>query len=195
MSEMIINYECHPTGENHTVPGLDVQVMKIGDGGFVIACDCSEESLDDVDEEPHPTTDHFVNVYATDPSPNGWLVLEDAADGWYNTTRWHSPDDFDGTHGQRRAEFRDKIEEIADDNDENQRGGADEIDEAVRAVACPECDAGVGQKCKRPSGHRVRKSHARRKETAREQGILEDDEEDDLAQSSLDAYAGGEPAR
>lgn len=186
----VVTYECPLAGDEHAVPGPDVRIMKVGDGGFVIACDCSEEELDDADEEPHPTTDHLVNVYARDPSPEEWLVLEDAADGWCGTTRWHSPEDFDGTRGQRRVDFRKKIEEIADDNDENQRGGADERDKAARAVPCPHCDVGAGQKCQRPSGHTVRKSHADRVQTALDEGVIATQEnEERTEQAALGGWA------
>jgi len=42
-------------------------------------------------------------------------------------------------------------------------------------VACPDCGAGAGAKCQRPSGHTVRKSHAERVEAAVEAGIIADD--------------------
>ncbi|WP_066418884.1 zinc finger domain-containing protein [Halorubrum aethiopicum] len=175
MTDRVLTYECHVSDADHDVPGPDVRIMKIGDGGFIVACGCGPESLDDADESPHPITDHLVNIYAEDPSPTQWLTLEDAADGWYDTTAWNSPEGFEGTHGQRRARFREKITEIADTNDRNERGGASQRDRDARGVACPDCDAGVGTKCQRPSGHRVRKSHAERVEAAVDAGIIDDE--------------------
>lgn len=176
----VLVYACHVADAEHAVPGPDVRIMKTGDGGFVIACDCTEERLDDADEPPHPVAEnaHLVNVYADDPSPSQWLVLEDAADGWYDATMWDAaPEGFDGTLGKRRQELRDAIEQVADDNDRNSRGGADDLDRRARDVACPECGASVGVKCQRPSGHRVRKSHVARKDVVEqpdgEQGRLE----------------------
>lgn len=190
-SDYSVTYECPIAGVEHRLPGPDVRVMKIGDAGFVVACNCGPEALEDADEQPHPTEDHIVNVYGDDPSPEEWLELEDAADGWYETTRWHpAPEGFDGTLGKRRQEFRDKIREIADDNDENSRGGADETDRAARAVECPMCEAPTGQKCRRPSGHRVRKSHADRKDLAREAGELGAKDAETTCQGELSAWSG-----
>lgn len=138
-------------------------------------CGCGPESVDDAEESPHPITDHLVNIYAEDPSPAQWLTLEGAADGWYDTTAWDSPEGFEGVNGQRRARFREQIREIADTNDRNERGGATERDRVARGVACPDCGAGAGAKCQRPSGHTVRKSHAERVEAAVEAGIIADD--------------------
>jgi len=84
-----------------------VRILKTGDGGFIVACGCGPESVDDAEESPHPITDHLVNIYAEDPSPAQWLTLEGAADGWYDTTAaWDSPEGFEGVNGQRRARFR-----------------------------------------------------------------------------------------
>lgn len=189
--EYVVTYECHVSGETHAIPGPNVRVMKIGDGGFVVACDCGPEDLEDVDEPPHPTEDHIANIYGRDPKPAQWLELEDAADGWYDATRWDAaPEDFDGTLGQRRAKLRKKVEALADSKDENKRGGADETDRQARAVPCPQCEASAGEKCYRPSGHRVRKSHADRKEKARETGELDDgdDGREPGEQSSLEGW-------
>jgi len=79
----------------HDVPGPDVRILKTGDGGFIVACGCGPESVDDAEESPHPITDHLVNIYAEDPSPAQWLTLEGAADGWYDTTAWDSPEGFE----------------------------------------------------------------------------------------------------
>jgi len=187
--EVVLTYECPLAGAEHHVPGPDVRIMKIGDGGFVVACDCAAEPLTAADEQPHPTRDHLVNIYADGPSPRQWLVLENAANGWYNTTAWDCPEDYEGTHGQRRANFRERIEEIADANDRSKRGGADETDVAARGVSCPDCGAGAGQKCQRPGGHRVRKSHRARKDAAREQGHLGDGREQGSEQASIEAWA------
>ncbi|WP_135666556.1 zinc finger domain-containing protein [Halorhabdus rudnickae] len=191
MTNLPVRYECPLAGEEHSVPGPEVRIMKVGDGGFVVACNCAEESLDDVDEAPHPTTDHLVNIYADDPSPEAWFVLEDAADGWYDTTQWDSPDGYKGTFGQRRANFREKMKEIADDNDRNKRGGADETDEKAREVPCPQCGAEAGQKCKRPSGHRVRQSHSERVDKAMDENVITDEGDGGKAaeQASLEGFA------
>ena len=175
MSDRVLTYECHVGDAAHDVPGPDVRILKTGDGGFIVACGCGPESVDDAEESPHPITDHLVNIYAEDPSPAQWLTLEGAADGWYDTTAWDSPDGFEGVNGQRRARFREQIREIADTNDRNERGGATERDRVARGVACPDCGAGAGAKCQRPSGHTVRKSHAERVEAAVEAGIIADD--------------------
>ena len=78
----VVTYECPIAGVEHAVPGPDVRIMMTGDAGFVIACDCSEESLDEADETPHPTVDHLVNVYGPDPSPEEWVewVLDSLTD-------------------------------------------------------------------------------------------------------------------
>jgi len=175
MSDRVLTYECHVGDAAHDVPGPDVRILKTGDGGFIVACGCGPESVDDAEESPHPITDHLVNIYAEDPSPAQWLTLEGAADGWYDTTAWDSPEGFEGVNGQRRARFREQIREIADTNDRNERGGATERDRVARGVACPDCGAGAGAKCQRPSGHTVRKSHAERVEAAVEAGIIADD--------------------
>lgn len=186
MTNSPVTYECPIAGAEHALPGPDVRVMKIGDGGFVVACDCGPEDLEDADEEPHPTEDHIVNVYADDPSPEEWLVLEDSANGWYGTTRWHSPEDYDGTLGQRRAEFRDRIEEIAD-TDDGRDLEPDETEIRAREVECPACGANEGHKCQRPSGHRVRKPHA-----ARVDAVTDTiDEPATLGQSDLSAFLEG----
>jgi hypothetical protein len=132
-----------------------------------------------------------VNIYARDPSPAQWLTLEEAADGWYDTTAWDSPEGFEGVNGQRRARFREQIREIADTNDRNERGGAGERDRAARKVACPDCGAGTGTKCERPSGHSVRKSHAVRVEAAVEAGIIDDNGGSSVEETTEQAEIGG----
>jgi len=62
-----------------------------------------------------------------------------------------------------RATIRDGMEDLVDDLDRRKKGGADKADRRAREVARPSCGANAGRKCKRPSGHRVRKSHADRK--------------------------------
>lgn len=187
----IVTYECRISGQEHAVPGPDVRIMMTGDAGFVIACDCSEESLDDADERPHPADDHLVNVYAADPSPEEWVALEDAADGWYDTTRWHSPEGYDGTRGQRRQQKREAIRELADTDD----GRALEetpADRQAREVECPSCGATEGRKCKRPSGHRVRKPHGERVQAAEDAGVIGDaGESDPRYQGTLMHFADG----
>ncbi|RJX43103.1 hypothetical protein DM826_07295 [Halonotius aquaticus] len=171
MVEIVLEYECHVTGDNHAVPGPDVRIMRIGDGGFVVGCNCVEP-LVDVDDEPHETVDHLVNIYANDPSPRQWLTLERAADGWYGTTMWESPEGFEGTNGSRRAEFRDRVADIVDEQDgRDLQPTEDELQ--ARKIACPHCGATPGQKCERPSCHRIRKPHAERIEAAKMEGLID----------------------
>lgn len=192
MTDRVLTYECHVGDGSHDVPGPDVRILKIGDGGFIVVCGCGPESVDDAEESPHPIENHLVSIYAEDPSPSQWLTLEEAADGWYDTTAWDSPEGFEGVNGQRRARFREKVREIADTNDRNERGGATERDRAARGVPCPDCGAGVGTKCQRPSGHSVRKSHADRVEAAVEAGIIDDDTEGSSVEETTEqANIGG----
>jgi hypothetical protein len=192
VSDRVLTYDCFVSDAAHDVPGPDARIMKIGDGGFVVACGCGPESVDDADASPHPITDHLVNIYAEDPSPAQWLTLERAADGWYDTTAWESPEGFEGVNGQRRERFREQIREIADTNDRNERGGATERDRLARKVACPDCGAGAGAKCQRPSGHSVRKSHADRVGAAVDEGILDDDTRGSSVEETTDqAEIGG----
>jgi len=60
MDEIVLKYDCHVTGDTHAVPGPDVRIMRIGDGGFVVGCDCVEP-LAEVDEEPHRIVDHLCD--------------------------------------------------------------------------------------------------------------------------------------
>lgn len=161
----IVSYECRVSGVKHPIPSADTRVMKIGDGGFVIACACSSEPLSETDTAPHPTDDHLVNVYGADPSPEDWLRLEALADGWFETTRWHSPDGWEGTHGQRRHDFSQQVESIADRDDGRSLEPTPAQQRALE-VACPDCGASAGRKCKRPSGHRVRTPHQDRVDDA-----------------------------
>jgi hypothetical protein len=162
MTTEIVTYECPIAGNEHTIPGPDTRVLKIGDGGFVIACDCGPEPLAEADSKPHPTVDHLVNVYAGDPSPEQWVSLESLADDWLDTTRWHSPDGYEGTNGQRRADFREKVKEIADEPDGRDLEPSSEEKRARKNVDCPYCGAKAGRKCQRPSGHRIRTPHSDR---------------------------------
>jgi hypothetical protein len=172
MTETVVVYVCHIAGNTHCVPGEDVRILRVGDGGFVIACNCGPESLEGVDEPPHETVDHLVNIYADDPSPEDWLRLETAAEGWHDVDPWNSPDNYEGTYRERRANFKERVKRIADDIDGR---GFNESDREKRAkqVSCPDCGANVGEKCKRPSGHTVATPHAERIEKAVNKGILE----------------------
>lgn len=167
----VVTYECPIAGTEHPLPGDDTRIMMTGDAGFVVACDCGPEPLEEADEKPHQTVDHLVNIYADDPSPSQWLRLEAAADGWYATTAFDTPEKYDGTHGQRRQQVRERAEKLAD---EKPRADATEREKAAReAVACPQCDASAGSKCRRPSGHSVRTVHADRVEAAEASGAIE----------------------
>jgi len=160
MSDRVLTYECHVGDAAHDVPGPDVRILKTGDGGFIVACGCGPESVDDAEESPHPITDHLVNIYAEDPSPAQWLTLEGAADGWYDTTAWDSPEGFEGVNGQRRARFREQIREIADTNDRNERGGATERDRVAPAgwrvrIAAPALERSASGRRGIPFGNRT----------------------------------------
>lgn len=179
-------------GVEHVLTGPDVRVMKSGENHFVIACNCSEEPLSEANERPHPTDKHLGTIEGAWPSPEQWVALDDLADGWYNEDE-HLPiedERWDGTPAQRRATKREKIEKLAKDSKTNASGGADEEDEQAREVPCPNCGANAGRKCKRPSGHHVRKAHSDRKEAAREAGeIGSDDPEAGAEQAGLGEFA------
>lgn len=191
--DTVLIYDCHVADAQHAVPGPDVRIMRIGDGGFVVACRCGPEDLVEADESPHPITDHLVNIYAQDPSPEQWLRLERNANGWYDTTRWDTPTDpaFDGTHGQRRANFREQIRELVDADDGRDLEPSPE-ERHARGVACPNCGASKGRKCQRPGGHRVRKPHAARLNAAREAGVIDTgdaaDSDAGREQAALDSF-------
>lgn len=184
MPERVITYECPIAGVEHGLPGEHVRVLRTGTGGFIVACDCGPEALADADTRPHPTVDHLVNIYIDDPSPAEWLRLDDAADGWYAVSAWDIPEAGEGTWGQRRADFRERVEDAADTAD-----GRDleetPADEEAREVACPSCGAVAGRKCQRPSGHRVRKPHATRVEAVQADG----ESTMELAQAELSGWA------
>lgn len=197
MSDPVVTYECPIAGNEHAVPGPDVRVLRVGDGGFVIACGCGPETLAESDEPPHSTVDHLVNIYRDDPSPEQWMRLERAADGWHDTSMWDSPEGYDETNGQRRAKFREKMEAVADhkskQNDTTRaKDGVDRTDPQIRVVQCPDCGANEGQKCVRPSGHQVKRAHADRIEVAKEAGVVEGNKRDekDMEQTSLDRLPG-----
>jgi len=98
-----------------------------------------------------------------------------------------------GSRGERpaRARFRERVAEIADANDRNERGGATQRDRDARGVPCPDCGAGTGTKCQRPSGHSVRKSHADRVEAAVEAGIIDETEGSSAEETTEQADIGG----
>lgn len=163
--EPITEYDCK-FDATHALPGPDVRIMRSGDADFIVACDCSSESLDEVDEPPHPTDKHIGNVDGNAPTKRDWLRLDNAADGFYGVEPWASPEGYDGTHLSRRTRVRERVVELTDE------GGAgsfkpDEDAVEAREVPCPECDVDAGQVCKRPSGHSVRQSHQRRIEAAK----------------------------
>lgn len=187
----VITYDCPIAGVEHAVPGPDVRIMRIGDGGFVIACDCGPEPLSEADETPHETVDHLVNIYARDPSPEEWVALEEAAEGWYDTTAFNTPpdDEFPGTHGQRRAALREQIQDIVESEDGRDLDPSKE-ERLAKKVPCPYCGANAGRKCQRPSGHRIRKPHVDRIDAASDAGILDDSDDGD-EQATLEAGWSG----
>lgn len=191
MTPKPVTYECPIAGTEHQVISEDTRILKIGDGGFVIACNCGPESLDEVDEPPHKTVDHMVNVYAEDPTPEKWLELEGEADGWHDTHAWDIPEGFNGTNGQRRAQFRQKVEDIADTQDGRSLKMSAEQKQALK-VECPNCGASQDSKCNRPSGHTVRNPHADRVEAAKEAGIIDspsNNTTDQTEQADMTAFA------
>lgn len=191
MTEPVVTYTCPLAGTEHSIPGPDTRLIRTGDGGFIVACDCAPEPLDETDSKPHPTTDHLVNIYADDPSPDEWLQLEAAADGWYATSAWASPDGYDGTNGQRRAQFRQQVEDLADNSSPTPAEPTDR-QKATRGVPCPSCDAGENQKCRRPSGHEVRIPHSDRITAAVEAGIIspaDDTDQSEPSQADLGTWA------
>jgi len=186
-AEQIITYTCGH-GAEHAIPSDEVRVMAWGATGFEVACYCGPEPLAGADEPPHDSVDHIASIKGLDPSPEEWLALENVRDGWYDENPWRLIKSRGKTPMEMRASVREGIEDIADDNDRNRRGGADETDTAARAVECPDCGAGEGEKCQRPSGHRVRRSHAGRKEAA---GVAEEETagEEATDQTSLEGWS------
>ena len=191
MTDTVVTYECPIAGNEHRVIGPDTRILKVSDGGFVVACNCGPESLDEVDEPPHETVDHMVNIYGNVPTPEKWLELNDASDGWHDTTMWDSPEGCDRTNGERWAEIREKAKRMADtDNPRNLEPGDDSV--RARKVECPMCGATEGQKCQRPGGHTVRKSHVDRIEAAEEVGVIDSDPSEQQEQSRLDGFSAVE---
>lgn len=181
----IITYACGH-GAEHAIPSDDVRVMAWGATGFEVACTCGPEPLAEADEPPHDSVDHIASIEGAAPSPEEWLALETARDGWFHENPWRLVKSEGKTPMELRATIRDGMEDIADDNSRNSRGGADETDEAARAVPCPYCGATAGTKCQRPSGHRVRRSHAARKDDA---GVGEGgDDSDTTDQATLEVW-------
>lgn len=180
-ASVIVRYTCG-FGTEHTIPGDDIRVLKVPDYGFVVACDCSSESLAEAHDPPHPTEGHLASIAGDAPTPEQWLALDDLSDGWYDTEPWIPLDEGKGKPFRRRQHCRDKISEDADH-------GVDETSEDIqaRSVPCPNCGASEGSKCERPSGHTVRNSHADRVQAAREAGVLDDETEDTGNQARLDA--------
>jgi hypothetical protein len=137
--------------------------MAWGATGFEVACTCGPEPLAEADEPPHDSVDHLASIHGTAPSPQEWLALENAREGWYDENPWRIVEGEGKTPLKLRGDIRDGMADLAADRDRRESGGADEADRRAREVACPFCGADAGRKCKRPSGHRVRKSHADRK--------------------------------
>ena len=181
----IVAYTCGH-GARHAVPGGSVRVLAWGATGFEVACSCGPEPLSAADEPPHESTDHLASIDGWAPSPSEWLALERVRDGWYDEDPWQPVESEGKTPMELRAEIREGIDELAEANERNAGGGADEVDRAARAVECPQCDAASGRKCQRPSGHRVRRSHAARKDAADLEG--DDSEGDGVEQASLSAW-------
>lgn len=197
----LITYDC-AHGTEHTIPSDDVRVLKIGQAGFVIACVCGDEPLEEAHEPPHPGDRHLMNVYHDDPDVDEWLVLDDLADDWYDTNPWEPVEGKPGVWAQVRQRARDRAEEMANDygSTGGVDGGEDEIDRAAREVECPNCGASEGTKCQRPSGHSVRKCHNARVEAAIEAGVIDAADTDratsddwiDFEQERFDAPEGDE---
>lgn len=175
-------------GTSHHFADDDVRVMKSGENDFVMACDCGPESLEETDTRPHESEAHLGSLEGACVSPSQWLALDDLTEGWYNESPHEPIEDprWPGTPAQRRTRKREIVEEAADAKSKNRSGGADAVDEEARAVACPSCDANEGRKCQRPSGHRVRKSHAARKEKARDEGVLDGEDAEETSQLTID---------
>lgn len=178
--DAIVTYECGH-GARHAVPSADVRVLRVGDGGFVVACTCGPEALDEVSSEPHESTDHFANIYAEAPSPEEWLRLEAVADGWYDVNPWEPPaaEGVIGTHASRRERFRRKVEAHVDAANSFDAARSDSENEAAKRVPCPQCGADVGASCERPSGWDTPEAHADRKVAARREGLLDGDGDGD----------------
>jgi hypothetical protein len=183
-------YACPLTGVEHELVSEHTRIMRCGDHAFVIACDCGPVALTDADSPPQEEPDQFVNPYGGQPTPEQWLALETAADGWYATTAFEMPDDpaYDGTHGQRRAQLREQMQELAD-TDDGRDLGPSRRERAARGVECPDCGASTGSKCQRPSGHTVRTVHADRVDAAAAAGVIKAESDDDRAAEATNQTA------
>lgn len=185
----IITYHCGH-GAEHAIPSDEVRVMAWGATGFEVACTCGPEPLTETDDPPHDSLLHVASIEGSAPSPDEWLDLEAVRDGWFHETPWQPVESEGKTPVELRAAVRDGMEDLADDEKRNRRGGADQTDKAACSVECTECGAGPGMKCQRPSGHRVRRSHAARKTAA---GVDADDDTTTVKtttdQASLDGWS------
>ena len=177
-AEPIVTYTCQ-SGGTHPIPSENTRVLKSGDGGFIVACTCGGEPLEETDEQPHPTRDHLATIDANAPSPSEWLQLEHLADGWYAVDPWEPPEGYTGTRAQRRHQVTQRAKKLADNAPKPIDGEHDHRDKAAREVECPACNATAGRKCKRPSGHRVRKAHADRIDAAEAAGVIDADADTD----------------
>jgi len=164
MTKPVTTYECKISGDHHAIPGRDTRILRHEDGGFVVACDCGPEPIDDADEPPHPEEDmHLANIHPNDPTPAEWLRIEAAAAGWYDGTRWRPLPEQGCTFGEFFVTLRERAQNYAPSDSQVERRS-----DEVREVECPDCGASPGTECQRASGHRVRESHKARVEAATE---------------------------
>lgn len=180
---VLATYSCG-FGAEHTIPGDDIRVLNTGDGDFLVACDCSSESLQETDARPHPSEDHFAFVDGREISAADWLALDALADGWYDADPWEPPEGYTGTREQRRQRVRENQRDRADAPvDKADTFSPDDVDVEARTVPCPSCGADAGEKCQRPSEHTVKVSHDARIKAA--EGAQPDNAESgDSARSS-----------
>lgn len=180
LAEPLAKYRCR-LGTRQTIPGEDVRILRTGDGGFLAACDCSAEPLAETHEQPHESKAHLSYIDGRKISADDWVALEDLADGWYDVDPSESVEGYSGTYQERRESFASRMREQAESPDVDPMfNSLDEQrrHEEAREVPCPDCGANAGRKCVRPGGHRVRKCHADRVESA--------DLEDDVTESDRD---------
>ncbi len=45
--EPVITIECRVSGEEHAVPGPDTRIYRVADGGFIVACGCGVEPIEE----------------------------------------------------------------------------------------------------------------------------------------------------
>jgi len=183
--EHIISYTC-ANGAEHDIPSDEVRVLAWGATGFEVACICGPDPLAEADSPPHESVDHLASIYGMTPSPREWLALEAAREGWYDENPWRIVESEGKTPLKLRGDIRDEVADLADDRDRREKGGADEADRRAREVPCPFCGANAGRKCKRPSGHRVRKSHADRKAAV---DTASDDPTAEATQANLEEWS------